>query len=211
MFRVSKFAPKSPLKLQTSLILAALGSSLIGSGIALTTIPANTANAEGLKYSGHTTRTIKISPTKRRVISVARGRGEHARIGAHRKVGGRYVYHHRRNPYYTRHHQITAGQWYKKYNGPLVIHVPDALEKKRLRVIAGSEPRDKIRLHGELRNDGPSAPGEPRVVYYDKEKCSAGFDCTLHLGDSPSSPKIIVVGKEQKRAGEVLVVRPPIN
>ena len=41
-------------------------------------------------------------------------------------------------------------------------------------------------------------PGRDGVIYYNEEQCTAGYDCNIRLGNSVTSPRIIVIGKKRR-------------
>ena len=77
----------------------------------------------------------------------------------------------------------------RRYNGPLVINVQQALAQ-RSGVYGVTKPNSNRHVIEGI--------GGTRVLYYNESQCDEGYDCVIRLGNKASSPKIVVVGEKRK-------------
>jgi len=69
---------------------------------------------------------------------------------------------------------------------------------KKLKVTTLSKRTTPPGLKRQTVDNGLAVgPDGPRAVYYRESQCNNGYDCVIRLGNSFSSPKIIVVGKKR--------------
>ena len=102
-------------------------------------------------------------------------------------VSGSRATHFGNRQYYTRSYNGRRHARRNRYNGPLIININEALAQKgRLR---GAPNPNRHVIEGI---------GGARVLYYDQSHCDNGYDCTIRLGDEPSSPKIVIIGEKRK-------------
>lgn len=117
----------------------------------------------------------------------------------------RPVIKHQRRHKTVRHHYSNRGH-YKSPTGPLVIDVHKALKRKKLKITTYRQNAPKG-LNRQVIDNGI---GGVRVIYYDDSKCDSGYDCIIRLGNSRSSPKIIVIGeKRMEQPAGPIVIYPP--
>ena len=77
----------------------------------------------------------------------------------------------------------------RRYNGPLVINVQQALAQ-RSGVYGVTKPNSNRHVIEGI--------GGTRVLYYNDSQCDKGYDCVIRLGNKTSSPKIVIVGERRK-------------
>lgn len=163
---------------------------LVASGFALIGGPGETFAGEKKLYFSHSP-----SITAKNTVKTI-GHRTSSRHSARRVI----VHHRQHNRYST-----IRGQ-YKTPTGPLVIDVQKAIKLKKFRVTTRNHgARDDI--NRQVIDNGI---GGVRVIYYDDAKCEAGYDCVIRLGNAPSSPKVIVIGKKraEKTPGPIIIYPP---
>ena len=194
--------------------------------IVLLSIPATQSEAgprSGIHFSGKRT-VVKSGPVRSRATPKVSVKRHHSGAGLRIHRSGKSVHRYavRQEPgrWGKRYHRHNQRRWNHEYhanrfdrivsvyNGPLVIDVPTALFKRRHIIIGtGNSQANELQPHVTGADTA-----QPRVVYFNEEKCEAGYDCTIRLGTSSSSPKIIVVGdRTRKTSGTPQITYPPIN